>query len=187
MRKLAILSTALAALALLALAVAIAPASALAAYEVRQIAPGDNAPAGAALSHALRIEALSTNATGTVSLKIAQRPTYIWGEETTYLYATNITYAGWTNIPVVVVSGTTTNRYNNYVATITNEVVTVTTNTAPAIVATIAPTNTIAAFSLSAGAGALDLSASNVWLRATDTIIREGTADDGPCSLILEY
>lgn len=166
---------------------AVAASVAFAAYEARQVNPGDNAPAGAALSKALRIEAASTNSTGTVTLKVAPRPWYIWDDVSTYTATTNYTYAGWTNIPVVVVSGGVTNRYNNYVATITNAVVTVTTNTAPAIVATIAPTNTIGSFSLSSGAGVLDLSASNVWIRATDTIIRSGTAADGPCSLILEY
>lgn len=166
---------------------AVAASVAFAAYEARQVNPGDNAPAGAALSHVLRVEAASTNATGTVTLKVAPRPWYIWDDVSTYTATTNYTYAGWTNIPVVVVSGGVTNRYNNYVATITNAVVTVETNTAPAIVATIAPTNTIGSFSLSSGAGALDLSESNVWIRASDTIIREGTAADGPCSLILEY
>lgn len=170
----------------LQLAILAAALTCSASYVALDVAPGASEPRPLGASKALRIEAASTNATGTVALYRVPRPWPVWGDVSTVSYTTNIVYDGWTNIPYTVVSGGVTNRYNNYVATVTNAVVTATTNTAPQIVATIVSTNLIGTVTLSAGRGALDVSASNVWLRTGDVILRQGTRADGPCALILE-
>lgn len=162
-------------------------ALALGAYSSLDIAPGANAPSVPGCARIAYVEALaSTNETGTLALQVAGRPAPVFEEETRYLYATNTVLSDWTNVWRTVVSGggAVTSRYREYVALTTNEVVSVTTNTALVAVGAVATTNALP--TLTCAAGAASLAPTNAFLRMGDTVIRSGTAT-GPVRIVLEY
>lgn len=160
---------------------------ALGAYTSTEIQPGGNAATVPGCARVLLVEVPSSSvASGTCTLKIANRPSPVFEEQTSYVATTNTVYGGWTNIWRTVVSdgGAVTNRYREYVATTTNNVVTVVTNTAIVATGSIAITNTLPTITCSSGT-ALYMP-TNTFLRLGDTVIRSGTAT-GPVRMILEY
>lgn len=157
------------------------------AYTSTEIQPGGNAATVPGCARLALVDVpASSVAAGTCILQIAGRPSPVFEEQTSYTATTNTVYGGWTNVWRTVVSdgGAVTNRYREYVATTTNTVVTVVTNTALVAVGSVAITNTLPTITCSSGKAVYV--PTNTFLRLGDTVIRSGTAT-GPVRLILEY